>query len=102
MADAIQCVQNWESIRSVSRKKGISFTTLQERVKGGKSKPPRPGRKSIFTREQELEIANHGKKFTNMFYGLTGIDLRRSAFKFIKRNNIKHTFSKESRMAGRD
>jgi hypothetical protein len=70
MEDVIQCIQNGESIRSVSMKK-IYFTTLQERVKGGKAKPPKPGRKSIFTREQELEIADHGKKLANMFYGLT-------------------------------
>jgi hypothetical protein len=100
--DVIKCIQNGESIRSVSMKKRISFTTLQERVKGGKAKPPRIGRKSTFTREQELEIANHGMKLAKMFCGLTPIDLRRSAFQFVKRNKIKHTFSKESRMAGRN
>jgi hypothetical protein len=91
---SIQCIQNGESIRSVSRKKGINFTALQERVKGGKAKPPRLRRKSIFTREQELEIADHVKKLTDMFYVLTPIDLRRSAFEFAERNNINHTFSK--------
>jgi hypothetical protein len=30
------CIQNGEFIRSLSRKKGIPFTSLQERVKGVK------------------------------------------------------------------
>jgi hypothetical protein len=37
----------------VSGKKVIPFTTLQERVKGGTVKPPRPGRKSyLYTRAE--------------------------------------------------
>jgi hypothetical protein len=102
MKDDIQCIQNGKSIRSVSMKKGISLTALRERVKGGKAKSPRPVRNSVFTREQEIEIADHGKKLVNMFYGLPPIDLRRSEFKFVKRNKIKHMFSKESSVAGRD
>jgi hypothetical protein len=102
MEDAVQCIQNGEPIRRVLRKKGIPFTTFQERVKVGTAKPPRPGEKFVFTREQELETADHVKKLANMFYGLTPIDLRRSAYEFAKTNNTKHTFKKESRMDGGD
>jgi hypothetical protein len=80
MEHAIQCIKNGKSIRNVSRKKGIPFTTPQERVKGGNAKPPRPGRKSIFTGELELETSDHVKKLANMFHGLTLIFLRRPAF----------------------
>jgi hypothetical protein len=76
MEDAVQCIQNEQSARSLSRKRGIPFTALQERVKGGIAEPLRLERKSIFTREQEMEIADHAKKLTNMFYGFTPTDLR--------------------------
>ena len=37
-----------------------------------------------------------------MFYGISTHDLRRAAFDFAERNDIKHNFNKDTSMAGRD
>lgn len=71
MEDAAECPK-WGIYKSVSRKKGIASTALQERVKGETAKPLRLGGKLISTGEQELEITDH--KLANMLYGLTPID----------------------------
>lgn len=54
------------------------------------------------TPEQESEFTDHIIHLSKIFYGLTPKDIRRAAFSFADRNQIKHSFNKESKIAGKD
>ncbi|XP_031350642.1 uncharacterized protein LOC116176287 [Photinus pyralis] len=60
------------------------------------------GRKGIFTPQQEQEIVNHVIKLANLFYGVTPMSLRKIAFDFAVKNNIKHNFNNQKQLAGKD
>lgn len=99
---ALERVKNGESIRRVSRETNIPYTTLHKRFKAGEAKPPKLGTYTVFTAIQEAEMAEHIKKLANIFYGLSPTDLRRSAYIYAEKNNIRNNFNKKSCMAGRD
>ncbi|CAH3967110.1 unnamed protein product [Pieris brassicae] len=53
-------------------------------------------------REEEAELANLVKKMANIFYGCTANQIRRVAFEYAEKLNVKHNFNQASKMAGRD
>lgn len=58
-------------------------------------------RKPVFTEEQENELIEHILQMEGRLFGLTLTDLRTLAFELAERNNIKHNFNSEKRMAGK-
>lgn len=59
------------------------------------------GRCSIFSVEQERQLEEHILTLESMFYGITIKDVRRGAYQLAEKNNIKHSFNIEKRMAGK-
>lgn len=90
------------SIREVAREFNIPVTTLYDRLKSGNAEGPKMGRKPVFSKEQEEEMANHVILMAKAFYGVSAKALRRIAFEFAEKNNIPHNFSREKQEAGED
>lgn len=99
---AISAVKNGRSMREVSRSFSIPLTSLHDRIKNGKTVGPNMGRRTTFTTQQERDIANHCVLLSNLFYGMTPIELRRRAFEYAEASKIKHDFNVDSRLAGKD
>lgn len=100
---AMQLIQQeGYSIRAAAKSTGIPFSSLQKRFKNKSNLGPRLGRLRIFSSEVEQEIANLVKKMANIFYGCTSIQIRKVAFEYAEKLNLKHNFNKTSKMAGRD
>ncbi|CAH4001739.1 unnamed protein product [Pieris brassicae] len=81
---------------------GIPFSSLQKRIKKGSTLAPHLGRFTVFSREEEAQLANLDKKMANIFYGCTANQIRRVAFEYAEKLNVKHNFNQASKMAGRD
>lgn len=103
LKNAIEAVHQ----KGVSQKKaatefGIPRTTLRDRLKANDVTEPRLGRKCVFSAEQEQQLAEHVVLLSKLFYGITTIELRRLAFDLAEKHEIKHNFSKETKLAGID
>lgn len=90
------------SMRAAAKRFEIPFSTLQERIKKKKMVTPTLGRNTVFTREQEEEMANQIKYLASIFYGCTNKEVRRMAFQYAEKNGINHNFNTELKLAGRD
>lgn len=104
LKSAFSLIENGTPIREVARATGIPFSSLQQRLKQNDSQtPPRIlGRKTIFTKEQEEDMASQIRILGKIFYGCTGMEVRKMAYKYAEKNGIKHNFSKTYEMAGKD
>lgn len=102
LQDALNAIENGTSINAASKLYKIPFSTLQERKKKGLAAKPSLGRNSIFTEEQEIALANRIKLMSDIFYGLSALEVRRAAFDFAEKNRIPNKFSATERLAGRD
>lgn len=104
LKSALKATKNGSSIRKAGKEFEIPQSTLRDKLKiadnGGLV--PALGRKVIFTPEQEKEISNLVIKLTNLFYGLTTIELRHLAFEYAEKNHIKHNFNREQGVARYD
>ncbi|CAH4033289.1 unnamed protein product [Pieris brassicae] len=98
---AIQLIDGGSSIRNAAKVMGIPFSSLQKRIKKGSTLAPHLGRFTVFSREEEAELANLVKKMANIFYGCTANQIR-VAFEYAEKLNVKHNFNQASKMAGRD
>lgn len=100
---AVNAVKKKElSIRKASCMYNIPFSTLQIRIKSNNFSPPSLGCRPIFSPQQENEISEHIKKLAKLFYGLTPLQLRQTAFDYATKNNIPHSFNVGQRLAGVD
>ncbi|CAH4028318.1 unnamed protein product [Pieris brassicae] len=99
---AIQLIDGGSSIRNAAKVMGIPFSSLQKRIKKGSTLAPHLGRFTVFSRDEEAELANLVKKMANIFYGCTANQIRRVAFEYAEKLNVKHNFNQASKMAGRD
>lgn len=102
LAEAISAVKEGRKLREVSRSYKIPLTTLHDRIKSGDVKPPQMGRKSVFTPIQEKEMADHILLLAKVFHGITPMELRKLAYEYAERNDVKNNFNKSSRLAGSD
>lgn len=104
LENAVRAVRNkGKSIHKVAKETGIPYSTLQKRLKNELfNSGPAMGKKPVFSKTQEEALASHVIKFSNMFYGLNTVQLRRVAFECAEGLQIKHNFCKETRLAGRD
>ncbi|XP_031328883.1 uncharacterized protein LOC116159925 [Photinus pyralis] len=79
---------------------GIAESTLRKRLKSG-TVPTSLGRyKTIFSKEEEQELAQQVRDLDKMFYGLTKKGLQIATYKFAVLNNVPNTFNKVKQMAG--
>lgn len=99
---AIAAVKSGVSIRRAAKDHSIPFSTLQERIKSADVTGPRLGRKAVFSPEQEASIVKQLITLSNMYYGLTPLQLRKVAFEYAEKLNIPNTFDKTSKLAGKD
>lgn len=56
----------------------------------------------VFTEEQEEQLVAHILDVESRMYGLTNKDVRSIAYQLAVRNGIKHPFSDELQLAGKD
>lgn len=101
MIAAIQAVRQGSGIREACRRYSVPFSSLRDRLKRGYYDPSM-GRKPVFSKDQESEIKVQLLSLSKMFYGLTPLQLRRSAFEYAESNNIPHSFNKLNKLAGKD
>uniref|UniRef100_A0A2A4J4D1 Ig-like domain-containing protein n=1 Tax=Heliothis virescens TaxID=7102 RepID=A0A2A4J4D1_HELVI len=95
-------VADGKPIREAARSCGVPFSTLQERIKNKNSNKPQLGRNTVFTREQENEMATQVKFLGKIFYGCTSLQIRKMAYEYAVKNNIKHNFNDTFELAGKD
>ena len=60
------------------------------------------GKLCLFGPEKELEFVNHITEFERKGLPLTTMDIRKLAYKFAVRNNIKHSFNNVTQTASID
>jgi hypothetical protein len=58
--------------------------------------------KRIFTPDLDNQLREHAVTLQKMFYGVTGMDMRKLAFDFAEANHLQHPFSHKKKMAGPD
>ncbi|XP_026318149.1 uncharacterized protein LOC113228920 [Hyposmocoma kahamanoa] len=58
--------------------------------------------RTVFTKEQENELAEYVKSMEARLFGITGKELRVLAYQLAEKNRIDHPFSEETGMAGED
>lgn len=95
-------VEEGKTIREAARSCGVPFSTLQERLKNKNRDKPQLGRNTVFTREQEDEMASQVKFLGKIFYGCTSLQIRKMAYEYAVKNNIKHNFNDTIELAGKD
>ncbi|XP_043212121.1 uncharacterized protein LOC122378365 [Amphibalanus amphitrite] len=105
LQNALQDLRDGVSVRSTANRWGIPAKTLR-RHRDGKVRSPGQihlGRFSCeFSPEQEELLVEKIQFMEKVLYGLTTFDLRRIAFQFAERLGIKHRFSRDSKMAGKE
>lgn len=109
---AVQAVLDGEmGYRKASANFNVPQTTLERRVKKARENGLAPavasekslGRyKSVFSKEQEEELAQYIFNMEERLFGLTLMDLRHLAFELSEANGIKHNFNREKKAAGKD
>ncbi|XP_044745210.1 chaetoglobosin A biosynthesis cluster protein C-like [Coccinella septempunctata] len=80
----------------------VPKTTLLKQLKQNEFKIPKKGRSAVFNKEQEIQLEKYILDCCKSFYGVTPNSLRRIAFRFAEANKLKHSFNKESQLAGKD
>ncbi|CAB3239735.1 unnamed protein product [Arctia plantaginis] len=99
---AIKAVQRGHlTQRSAATKYNIPRRTLRDHLKTGQE-IKRLGKKPILTNEQEKDLASRIKKFASIGIPLTPKFIRKKAFLFCERYDIKNNFNKSKRIAGVD
>ena len=60
------------------------------------------GFKTVFNTEEENELVMHIQVMEKMLFGLSSFELRKLAYDLAVRNNKKHSFNNDLRVAGYD
>ncbi|XP_050298563.1 uncharacterized protein LOC126737631 [Anthonomus grandis grandis] len=74
---------------------------LEENNKRANNSIKKMGRFSVFNEEVEAELARHILIFEERMFGMGIRDVRKLAFELATRNNLKHNFNTDKRMAGK-
>jgi len=97
----LNAISNKEmSIRKASKAYGIPFSTLQERIKKGKTQILNLGRKPVFCIDLENDMTKLIEDLAKLFYGIT--PLQRAAFAFAEDNKLEQNFNGSLKLAGID
>lgn len=89
------------SQRAISLKYNIPRRTLRDHIKTGQD-VKRMGRKPVLTEAQENDLCGRIKRFAKIGIPLTPKFIKKQAFLFCERFDIKHTFNCTKRIAGAD
>jgi hypothetical protein len=91
------------SIHALARTWQVPFSTLRDRLVGKtKSIESSSGVKPVFDSQTEKNLATYIKNMAKRGFGLDRKKLRKLAYDYAERNNIKHRFNRNSGMAGYD
>lgn len=90
------------TLGKAATKYSVPKTTLFEQVRQDLFKEPKKDWRSIFNKNQEDQLEKYILNCYKSFYGITPKSLRNIAFMFAEANKLKHTFNKESQLAGKD
>lgn len=95
--------ENNIKVLSASSKYNIPRSTLRYWVNRELPDEHKKGRfQHVFNNEQREELREHILKLQRMFYGISGIDVRRLAFQYAEAIQLPHSFNKTKKMAGKD
>ncbi|KAJ8868652.1 hypothetical protein PR048_030191 [Dryococelus australis] len=98
LQSALDSVRSGRKIREVGRAFGVAESTIRLRLKTEITQPSPLGRKPVFTKQQEQELA-HVLTLAKIFHGMTPTELRWLAFEYAEANSNKHNFDASSKMA---
>lgn len=99
---ALELVQNGTNIRRAAQLTNVPSSTLQTRLKTMNFKTPQLGRNPIFSKQQEDDLVTYVRFFSKIFYGCTGMQIRKVAYEYAEMYQIPHLFNKNLKMAGKD
>ncbi|XP_063633730.1 uncharacterized protein LOC134804559 [Cydia splendana] len=102
LASAVQAVQRGIlSTYKAAARYGVPRRTIRNHLKSGNLKKTL-GRKTILNNDQETDLVNRIIRFADIGLPVTTRILRRLVYKFCEVNDIKHSFNKNMRLAGKD
>lgn len=103
LMEAMSCVKNKiTSIRKAALHYNIPYSKLQEKLKTDNIRPAILGRPSIFTPDEETEMSKHLLNLSNLFYGMSPIQLISAVYEYAEKKYIKHPFNIQKQLAGVD
>ena len=91
------------SVRGLARAYSVPRMTLSDRLREKtKSVGPSSGRHCVFDTETEIKLVEHCVDLAQSGFGLTRMLIRKLAFQYAEKNDIKHSFHNTSKLAGVD
>lgn len=103
MNEAVQKVRSGEmTLRRAADFYEVPYTTLQRRVAFTGSVIKHPGGQPVMDIAAEIKLADRLIYLANRGFGITPKNVRKYAFEFAVRHNLKHNFNTEAKMAGED
>ena len=103
LQNAIRNVETGDmSVRQASKQFDIPRRTLRDRLANKNFSSPRPGKRCVFTGEQEEQLVKHTLLLSQAFHGLNVTSFRRLVYDFAEKNFISHPFDKNTKLAGKD
>lgn len=96
------------SVNKAAQQYQIPYSTLKKRYRlansgdDAYSRSPSLGRKAVFTSEQEQILVSHILDMSNIFYGLTSIQLRKICYNMAVNLGVTNRFNSEKKIAGKD
>lgn len=95
---AIAAVRSGRSVREVSTAIEIPRSTIQARIKNNNYKDPSLGRLLVFSNIEEKQLAARVIKLSKLFYGVSRQEVKKCAFDYAQKNNIKCPFNNEKKV----
>ena len=102
LQNALNAIKKGSGQREPARMFGILESTLRDRIKNGNKENPSSGCKPALPTDVETQLTEQIIFLSNLFYGLTPIEVRRIAFEYCELKGIDNSFNKSTRLAGRD
>ncbi|KAL3277197.1 hypothetical protein HHI36_012548 [Cryptolaemus montrouzieri] len=103
MKEAVNKVQNKElTLRKAAEIFAVPYTSLQRRVNLSRGIVKRRGEQPALDENAETKLADRLLHLASRDFGITPKAVRKYAFEFAERQNIKHKFDKSSGIAGQD
>ncbi|KAJ3619091.1 hypothetical protein MTP99_005878 [Tenebrio molitor] len=99
---AIAAVRSGRAVREVSRTFEIPRSTIQKRMKNNHTEGPSLGRLPVFSKVEEKQLAAHVLKISKLFYGVSRLEIKKCAYDYAEKNNLRCPFNNEKKSAGDD
>lgn len=97
--------------KKASKAFNVPQSTLEDRIRKARTKDLTPAQAAtkgmgscttVFSKDQEEELVNHILMMESRLFGLTLTDFRKLAYELAVKNKLKHKFSNELKIAGKD